>query len=64
MPDTHQPLTPEDRRRAVAALLAEGLRRCLTGETCPPAEPPENPSEILASALELHPRKSVTVHTG
>jgi hypothetical protein len=57
-------LTPEQRRAAVAALLAAGLARLLRARLSPPdsvrAESAPNPN----SALALSPAKSVTVHTG
>lgn len=59
--------TPEERARAVAAILAAGLRR-LRGPAAPTVPPPppgaENVSESLANQLAAGPQKSVTVSAG
>ena len=69
MPSTIRPpqLTPEERARRVAALLATGLLRLgtsLTTSTSPPPQDPENPAESGANPLAVPPRKSVTVTPG
>jgi hypothetical protein len=64
MTDDPTLLTPEERRRQLAALLAAGLRRWLARPISPPAETLENLSPGPTSAAALTPEKSVTVHTG
>ena len=57
-------LTPDQRRRELAGLLARGLRR-LRDRTALPGEPTSaNPSEASDSTLEAVPDKSLTVHAG
>ena len=60
-------LTPEQRARAVAALLATGLVRLgssLLPPTSPPQPEPGNLSESLANQLADSGDKSVTVTAG
>jgi len=69
MPSTSHPcqLTPEERGRRVAALLATGLLRLgssLPQPTSPPPPAPENPPESGANPLAVPPEKSVTVTPG
>ena len=57
-------LTPDQRRRELAGLLARALRRlrdraALTGEPTS-----ANPTEASFSTLEAVPDKSLTVHAG
>ena len=57
-------LTPDERRREVAAILARGLRR-LRDRAALSAEPNSAiPSEASFSTLEAVPDKSLTVHAG
>jgi len=57
-------LTPDQRRRELAALLAEGLRR-LRDRAAMPSDPTSaNPSAASKSTLEAVPDKSLTVHAG
>ena len=59
--------SPEDRARAVAALLATGLVRlgsALIPAAAPPTAPAENVSESRANQLAVPAQKSVTVSPG
>ena len=61
------PLTPEERRRRLAALPATGLLRlgsALKSPSSPPPEAPENTSESGANRLAEPADKSVTVSPG
>ena len=64
-PDPAPPeLTPNQRRRELAGLLARGLRR-LRDRAALPGEPTvANPSEASFSTLEAVADKSLTVHAG
>jgi len=69
MPSSIHPsqLTPEERTRRLAALLATGLIRLgttLIPPTSPPAPAPENPPEYTPNQLAVSGEKSVTVHAG
>jgi hypothetical protein len=69
VPSTDHPsrLTPEERARRVAALLATGLLRigtALLRATSPADTTTENPSESGANPLAVSPEKSVTVTPG
>ena len=69
MPSPTDPsrLTPEERARRLAALLATGVLRLgnsLTTPAHPPPPAPENPPESGANPLAVPPRKSVTVTPG
>ena len=57
-------LTPDERRREVAAILARGLRRLR--DHAPLASEPTSaiPSEASNSTLEAVADKSLTVHAG
>jgi hypothetical protein len=61
-------LTPQQRCRALAALLARGLLRLHERRLFPatPAGPPgpENPPESVANCLELPAKTVLSVHTG
>ena len=60
-------LSPEQRTRAIAALLATGLVRLgssLLPSTSPPQPEPEKLSESLANRLAESGDKSVTVSAG
>jgi hypothetical protein len=69
MPSQIRPsqLTPEERRRRLAALLATGLLRLGAAlkapSSCPP-EPPENSTKSSANRLADAAQKSVTVSAG
>ena len=57
-------LTPDQRRRELASILARGLRR-LRDRAALPAEPTSaNPTEASFSTLESVADKSLTVHAG
>jgi len=59
--------TPEERARAVAAILAAGLLRLcrpVSTPASPPPSPPENLSESLPNQLADSGGKSVTVTAG
>jgi hypothetical protein len=69
MPSSRQQslLTPEERRRRLAALLATGLVRLgvtLRPPTPPPPSPSENLPESRANQLAVAGEKSVTVSAG
>jgi hypothetical protein len=69
MPSTTHPsqLTPEERARRVAALLATGLLRLgnsLTTPASPPPPAPEKLPESTANPLAVSPVTSVTVTPG
>jgi hypothetical protein len=55
--------SPEDRARAVAAILAAGLLR-LRKPVIPPSAPTENSSESTPNCLAEPGEKSVTVSAG
>jgi hypothetical protein len=61
-------LTPDERLRELAALLARGLlrlheRRLLPGADGP-TSPPEKPPESVSNCLELPGETRLSVHTG
>jgi hypothetical protein len=61
------PLTPEERRRRLAALLATGLLRLGSALRSPPSpspDSPEKPSESSTNQLADSADKSVTVSPG
>ena len=65
--DRATPLTPEERRRRLASLLATGLLRLDSALRSPPSArmpTPENTSESEANRLADSPDKSVTVSPG
>jgi hypothetical protein len=74
MPESIPPLftdpsghSPEDRTRAVAAILAAGLQRLRrpgTSPESPPTSPLENSRELSPNHLAVCGEKSVTVHAG
>jgi hypothetical protein len=56
MPADPLSLSPDDRRRELAAILARGLRRLLRPRACDPVGPhpaPEKPSESREVCLEV-----------
>ena len=61
-------LTPEQRRRELAALLARGLLRLRDRRLMPAAPPvptdPEKPMESVSNRLELPGEILLTGHTG
>ena len=61
-PDGSASLSADDRVRAVAALLAEGLRRLRRRATDGPLVVPENPPKSVADCLELSAETRLTVH--
>ncbi|MBP3954877.1 hypothetical protein J8F10_06220 [Gemmata sp. G18] len=69
MPSTRNPasLTPEERTRELARLLATGLVRLGSDLLAPASSPPSAPeesSESAANGLAVVPQKSVTVTGG
>ena len=60
--DSPFPPAPDDRRHALARLLAAGLRRLLA-PAASPVSPSKNLENSTPNGLELVPQKSVTVHT-
>jgi hypothetical protein len=65
--DFSQPLSPEQRRRAVAAILAGGLLRFDPPENgAPAASPPssQNPSESQRDCLEVRADLRLSVSSG
>jgi hypothetical protein len=68
---SHIPLSPEERRRRLAALLATGLMRLGSTLRAPTSAPPSGPpdpsknvSESLPNQLAESGTKSVTVSAG
>jgi hypothetical protein len=57
-------LTPDERRREVAAILAAGLRRLLDRAALASVPDPENPSESAEKPLEAVPENPLSVHVG
>ncbi len=57
-------LTPDQRRRELAGLLARGLRRLRDRAALGTDPTSANPSEASISTLEAVPDKSLTVHAG
>ena len=57
-------LTRDERRRGVAALLAEDLRRLRDRAGLASLSAPENPEKSELMTLETVPRKSLTDHAG
>jgi hypothetical protein len=57
-------LTPAERRRALAAILAAGVLRLRDRRLIPPPANLENPENSAPNWLELTAEKSVSVHTG
>jgi hypothetical protein len=61
-------MTPDERLREVAAILAAGILR-LRARTALPADPdehpgPENPRETGQDCLEVRPETVLSVHAG
>jgi hypothetical protein len=57
-------MTPDERRREVAAILAAGLRR-LRDRSALTSEPAsENPSDAAETPLEAVPENPLSVHVG
>jgi len=57
-------LTPDQRRRELAGLLARGLRRLRDRAALAGDPTSANPSEASETTLEAVPDKSLTVHAG
>ncbi len=57
-------LTPDQRRRELAAIFAHGLRRLRDRAALAPEPTSAIPSEASFSTLEAVPDKSLTVHAG
>jgi hypothetical protein len=57
-------LTPDERRREVAAILAAGLRRLRDRAALTSSSPPGNPSETGENSLEAVPENPLSVHVG
>ena len=63
-------LTPEERRRRIAAILATGLLRLHARSALPPGpavddpSPPQILSESRPNSLELSPKTRLSVHAG
>ena len=56
-------LTPEDRRREVARILARGLLRLHERRISPPASDARNCEETGQNSLEVGPNPRLSVHT-
>ena len=64
-PELHSSLlTPEERRRAVAAILAAGLRRLRERAALATEAAPKNLAEGAEKPLEPVPGNPLTVHVG
>ena len=57
-------LTPEERLREAAAILATGVLRLRQRTALPPEQTPENPAELPAAGLEVPVETVLSVHTG
>jgi hypothetical protein len=57
-------LTPEDRRREVARILARALLRIRDRRISQPASDPGNCEETDQNSLEVGPNPRLSVHTG
>jgi len=57
-------MTPDERRREVAVILATGLRRLRDRAALIPVAPAENPAEQVENRLEHLPTTALNVHTG
>jgi len=57
-------MTPDERRREVAAVLASGLRRLRDRAALAHDTTSENPSEPVENSLEADPANPLTVHVG
>ena len=57
-------LTPDERRRELAGLLARGLRRLCDRAALAGEDTSANPPKASFSTLEAVPDKSLTVHVG
>jgi hypothetical protein len=57
-------LTPDERRREVAAILAAGLRRLRDRVALASVPAPKNPSETAEKPLEAVPENPLSVHVG
>jgi hypothetical protein len=62
-PDRH-PLSPAERRHAVAAVLAAGLLRFAERPPSPPVLVVENLANSCGDCLELPPETRLSVHNG
>ena len=61
-PDDSASLSPEDRLRAVATLLAAGVRRLRPRLSGVSFVAPENPPKSVADCLKLSAETRLTVH--
>ena len=57
-------MTPDERRREVAAILASGLLRLRDRAALASDPTSENPSEPVENSLEAVPANPLTVHVG
>jgi hypothetical protein len=57
-------MTPAERRRAVAAILAAGLRRLRDRAALASVPTPEIPSSAAEKPLETVPENPLSVHVG
>ena len=57
-------MTPDERRREVAAILAASLRRLRDRTALASVPASENPSDPLENSLEAVPANPLTVHVG
>ena len=57
-------LSPEDRRRELARLLARGLLRLCRRRACDPSSDPKNLSESERDGLAIPGETRLSVHTG
>lgn len=57
-------MTPDERRREVAAILAAGLRRLRDRAALASVPAPENPSKTAEKPLEAVPENPLSVQVG
>jgi hypothetical protein len=66
MPDcaTAARLSPDDRLREIATILASGILRLRQRAALPTEDALENPAELSAAGLEVSDETVLSVHTG
>ncbi len=62
--DETAPVSPADRRLAVARILAAAVLRLRERAALPPADEPEKTSETGQDRLAFDPQNPLTVHVG
>ena len=57
-------LTPDERLREVASILATGVLRLRQRAALPTVDAQKKPSELPTAGLEVHAETVLSVHTG